>query len=220
MDVRWQAGGFVLNTSPMYDNGEVDPFFDPATDEDVGNGNSRPKERLVIKKKPGFQRHTGKSSEVNAWELAEYGDPEKGGGKAKRSKPVSHTARARKFLESFGYSVVHVERMVVGAGGFAFKADYLGLWDMEGNKEGHPRLLVQICGKSGLNEHRRKLCSSEIAWDNKKPRIENLRFCLAQGWCCALLSFEKMPNGRYDARYEIVTQRTIDQVLARKRKPK
>lgn len=196
---------------------EVDPFYDESTDDLLENGNVRSRDLPKPTKAKGFQRHAGKEITVNAWELAEYGDPEKGGGKRKRSKPVSHMKRTRAYLEGHGYSVVTVERMVVGAGGFAFKADYLGLWDMEGNKPGHPRLLVQVCGKSGLSEHRRKLCSDEKAWDNKKPRIDNLRFCLAQGWCCILLAWEKQENGRYKPIHEIITQRTIDDVLRRRR---
>jgi hypothetical protein len=208
------AKGFCRS---LRDETEGDPFYDPETDELLENGNVRSKDLPKPVKRAGFQRHEAKSVTVNAWELAEYGDPEKGKGKTKRAKQVNHGPRTRAYLEAHGYTVSKVEKMVVGRGGYAFKVDYLGLWDFEGLKAGHPRLLVQVCGKSGVSAHRRKLCSNELAQDNQRPRIENLRFCLAQGWCCVLLSWEKQENGRYKPTYEIITQRTIDKVLEKRR---
>lgn len=195
-----------------------DPFI---FDGDIVNeqGNSRSANLPEVSKaKTGFQRHEGKSLDRNAWELATFGDPEQGQGKRKRSKPVNHGPRTRTYMESHGYDVVKLEKMVVLPSGFAFKCDYLGLWDFEGNKPGYPRLLVQVCGKSGLSDHRRKLCSDEKAWDNKKPRIDNLRFCLSQGWTCVLLAWEKEDSGRYKPIYEVITEETIEKVLDRRRK--
>lgn len=195
-----------------------DPFiFDGDIVNEQGNSKSANMPE-VSKAKTGFQRHEGKSLDRNAWELATFGDPEQGQGKRKRAKPVNHGPRTRAYMESRGYDVVKLEKMVVLPSGFAFKCDYLGLWDFEGNKPGHPRLLVQVCGKSGLSEHRRKLCSDEKAWDNKRPRLTNLRFCLSQGWTCVLLAWEKEDSGRYKPIYEVITEETIEKVLERRRK--
>lgn len=171
--------------------------------------------------KGGYRRGTSKTPLQNLYEFAFNGDPEKGGKRAKtKCKTVSHDARARKVMEDMGYTVTRLEKRIATPAGFVFKQDYLGLWDYEGLKPGSPRLLVQVCGDSGKSVHRRKMCSDEKAGDNKRPRIENLRYCIDHGWECVLMSFRKLPNGHYAPTLEKITHETIEKVIARRKKAK
>lgn len=174
----------------------------------------------VSKPKGYWQRpRDAQSLADNVQGLIDHGDPERGAtGRTARKKPVDHNARSRKYLESCGYAVTRLESWRTLGSGFSCKVDYLGLWDFEGLKSGHPRMLVQVCGKTGKSAHLRKMCSDSRALDNRRPRIENLRYCLAQGWRCVLLIWTANDKGRYESEIVKITTEMVDEALARKRK--
>jgi len=194
-----------------------DPFIFEG-DTVLENGNSKSGDLPPVKKQAGFQKFTGtKSWDENLREFLESGDPEKSAGK-KRKPKVSHHKRAVAYLEGLGYQVAKVERWVTLPSGFAFKCDFLGLFDYMCTKKGQT-LYVQLCGgEKDQKAHLRNMCSDKPAPDNRKPRIVNLRNTLDSGAWVALLGFEKQENGRYLPVPKKITPRDVEECLARKRK--
>lgn len=195
-----------------------DPFVYEG-DTILPNGNTRPSDLPAPKKTAGFQKFngSGKSWAANLREFMESGDPEKGG-KGTRKAKVSHHKRAVTYLEGLGYQVAKVEKWVTLPSGFAFKCDFLGLFDYMCTKKGQT-LYVQLCGNANDQKaHLRKMCSDTPAPDNRKPRITNLRNTLESGAWVALLGFEKQANGRYLPVPRKITVRDVEDCLARKRK--
>lgn len=196
----------------------TDPLaqFDPLADAD--DYQPQPQEQPQGKRK-GFWQAPRKTEDLEQGlhDVITYGDPEKGGGKPKRKKPVDHNKRSREYIEKAGYRANRLEKWQTLGSGFSCKIDYLGLWDFEGLKDGQPRLLVQVCGKTGKSAHLREMTSTKIAFDNKRPKIDNLRYCLAQGWRCYLLIWTAGANGRYSAELIKITSALVAECVARKR---
>lgn len=162
-------------------------------------------------------RTDGKTLEGDLDQLGRDGDPEVTGRATKRAKAVCHNARSRKYLEKAGYRVTRLEQWRNLKSGFSCKVDYLGLFDFEGLRDGQPRLLVQVCGSSGVGSHLRMMTSDKKAMDNQRPRLENLLHCLNQGWKCRLLVWTKQSNGRYEPSIVKVDREMVDTYVARKR---
>lgn len=197
-----------------------DPFEALLTDE----------ERKAMRDAPtktfGVQRERETKGVMSAIDdLIKWGDPERGGGKPKRARPVDHNARTRDLIASFGYDPCKEETWRTGRGGFSFKVDKYGLWDWSGTKAGKPLLYVQaVTGEEGLKRHLREMTGTKPAIDNRKPKIDNLRACLARGENCSIVVWTKQPNGRWTGntpespRIVRITEALVDEVVARKRK--
>lgn len=155
-------------------------------------------------------------------ELMEYGDPEMGGGRPKRTKPPDHNARTFAYLRERGLVPTREEHWVTLRNGQGIKVDKYGLWDFSFRDPDPDKPIgyVQaVTGEKGLQVHMRNMTSSRPAFDNKRPRLENLLWCLAQGYYLGILVFERHPNGRnWDKRMVRVTREMVDGYLARKRK--
>lgn len=145
------------------------------------------------------------------------GDPEHGEGRRKRPRPVDHNARIKKFLEDKGFAATKMETWRRMRGGMQLKVDYMGLWDWEGIKAGEPRILLQGCTESNWQSHLRAMTDTKKAFDNKKPKIDNLRWSIDNAWC-GLIIFKKEPNGRYTSRVLRITHGLVEEYLSRKRR--
>jgi hypothetical protein len=163
------------------------------------------------------KRVLGKSLADNLAQRLECGLPEDGEGIRKRPRPVDHHKRSRAYFEARGWTVNKLEHWVQGRNGVSWNQDYLGLFDIEATKDGEPRVLVQICGRTGKSAHLRTMCSSKPAQDNRKPRIANLRYALGQGWKCYLLIWTKNKAGRYDPELFRITPEIVAATVARQR---
>lgn len=214
---------------------EYDPKLDPDAqfDPEADDGYNEPMPVEQPKgKKFGVQvfKSAPKSLDQSLWELQEFGDPEKTGqvrGKSKRVKAVDHNARTRDLIASFGYDPCKEETWRMGRGGFSFKVDKYGLWDWSGTKAGKPLMYTQaVTGEDGLKRHLREMTSDKLAADNRKPKLFNLRACLARGENCSITVWTKQPNGRWTGadplspRVVRITAELVDSVVARKRKPR
>lgn len=188
---------------------DIDPFAAFADEVPKPSGNP---------KGFGVQVRAPKSLADNLDELLAGGDPEMGGDYRKKAKPINHNARTAKFLADAGWAVTKIEKWQTLRSGFAVKIDYHGLFDFQSFKAGQPELYVQACSAQGKAQHLRDMTSTKPAFDNKKPKIDNLRWHLAQGHKVALVAWTKLPNGRYEAEVVKVTAALVDQICARKRK--
>lgn len=184
-----------------------------------------PDERAALPrtKKKGFQQapRENKSLDQNLFDRIDLGLPEDGAGKKKRAKPVDHNPRMRKILEEKGYAATKKETWRTFPSGFSCKVDYHGLWDWEGTKYGVPPIYLQgVTGDHGMKTHLREMTSDKKALDNRKAKIDNLRWHIAQGHYCAFAVFDKQDNGRWAHRIVRITTAMIDETVSRKRKPK
>lgn len=203
-----------------------DPFITQSS-QVLENGNSRPLDLPPTIRRKGFWQspRDSKSLDQNLGELMEYGDSDKGEGRKKRAKPVDHNARTRELIELFGYAATKEETWRTFPSGFSCKVDKFGLWDWSAIKPGKPVLYVQVVtGDNGLKVHLRAMTSDKKALDNRKAKIDNLRWCLSQGYNCVIVVWSKQPNGRWKGdepkspRIVKITSALVDEVVGRKRK--
>jgi len=196
--------------------------YDPeADDPDWQLYNQGPAEQPKVK---GFGVQVRKPKSLNEMlgERLEYGLPEDGEGKTgKKVKAPCHNARTFKYLQDRGLTPTKEEHWVLLRNGFGIKVDKYGLFDFSFRDPDPSKPLgyVQsVTGEKGLQVHMRNMTSNKIAFDNKRPRLENLLWCLDQGYYIGILVFDKAPNGRnWDKRMVRVTREMVQGYLGRKR---
>lgn len=135
-----------------------DPF---AGGKVLESGNSMPE---VL---PPVQNTTGRTRDGEEGDLfgsvrsfIDHGDPETGGGAAKKKRPPDHNALVKKEMERHGYLVYKTEtehqRWSHGER-ITWKTDLLGFMDYQAIKEGQQGVTaVQACARDQVKPHLRK----------------------------------------------------------------
>lgn len=137
-----------------YDDPNYDPFGDPQ--DELESLRSQPKERKI-----GFQAFTPvvKGFAQSMSEYAEFGDPERGGGKIKK-KTVNHNERYKKYIQRLHPDAIEVryeETWVTLWNGMKFKKDRDGFIDFSVQFHDKAEIAYQATTVGAESDHIKKL---------------------------------------------------------------
>lgn len=172
----------------------------------------------------GFIKPT-KTAQEDVQKFIDFGDPEKEDpnfDRLTRKSQVDHNERTRNHWEADGWHCDRVDGWMSKGQGVFVKKDFLGLFDCVASKPGKKLVLIQICSadKKAISKHLAAMCSDKPAPDNKKPRLENLRWMMGCGFVCCLHAWSQ-PGGfgsKWAGEVIIITEEMIEGVISRRRK--